>query len=130
MEQNGRYARILPLMWSVGLLIERRAIMAPGGCTGGPLVDVDVVYCCSVGELGGPRRGGDWGLPLLYSISPGQRIVGHEIAVIRIAVWVPATQSTEKKMTNCRASLLYKALQPTDNPPRGLSVAEFGRQAP
>ncbi len=130
MEQTSRYARIFPLMWSVGLLIERRTTMAPGGCTGGPLVDVDIVCCCRVGELGGPRRGGAWDLPLLYNISSGHRIVGHDIAVICIAVWVPATQSTEKKMTNCRASLLDKALQPTDKPPRGLSVAEFGRQAP
>ena len=53
MEQNGRYARIFPLMWSVGLLIERRTIMAPGGRTGGLLVDVDIVCCCGVGELGG-----------------------------------------------------------------------------
>jgi hypothetical protein len=56
--------------------------------------------------------------------------VGHDIAVICISVWVSATQSTEKKMTNGPASLLDKALQPTDNPLRGLSVAEFGRQVP
>ena len=103
--------------------------MAPGGRTGGLLVDVDIVCCCRVGEFGGPRRGGAWVLPLLYNISSGHRIVGHDIAVICIAVWVPATQSTEKKMTDCSAPLPDKALQLTANPLRGLSEAEFGRQA-
>ena len=130
MEQNGRYGRICRLMQSVGLLIERRTTMAPGGRTGGPVVDVDIVCYCRVGALGGPCRGGAWDLPLLYNISSGQCIVGHDVAVIGIAFRVLATQSTEKKMTNRPASLPDKALQSTDNPLRGLSVAECGRQAP
>ena len=94
--------------------------MAPGGRTCGLLVDVNIIRYCRIGELGGHRRGGTWDLRLLDNISSRQRVVGHYIAVICIVVWVPVTQSTEKKVMNCSAPLPNQALQLTVNPLRGL----------